>query len=84
MKIKVNLAPSVTDADKIEGEIAGAMEKAKVNKASEIEIAYGTHSGERKKRILNFLNKKEYRDMYSRLVKTKDGWGRVFVYFRWK
>jgi DNA invertase Pin-like site-specific DNA recombinase len=83
MKIKINLAPSMIEAEKIEEEIAGAMQKAKDNRASEIEIAYGTHSGERKKRILNFLNKKEYRDMYSRLVKTKEGWGRVFVYFRW-
>jgi hypothetical protein len=55
-----------------------------VHQASEIEISYGTQAGERKKRILNFLLKKEYRNLYSRIVKSKDGWGRIFIYFRWR
>jgi len=81
MKIKLNLSAADTD---LEEKLAEAMERAKENRASEIEISYGSALGETKKRILNLLAKKEYRDMYSRLVKTKTGWGRVFVYFRWK
>jgi len=81
MKIKLNLSASILD---LEDRLAEALEKAKKNRASEIEISYGTQAGETKKRILNFLAKKEWRDVYSRLVKTKQGWGRVFVYFRWK
>lgn len=81
MKIKLNLSASVTD---LEEKLAGALQKAKKNRASLIEISYGTGAGETKKRILNFLMKKEYRGLYSRLVKTKEGWGRVFVHFRWR
>jgi hypothetical protein len=28
--------------------------------------------------------KEEYRKLYSRLVKSKEGWGRIFVHFKWK
>jgi len=81
MKIKLNLSAGSAD---LEEEIAAAMEKAKTFQASEIEISYGSGAGDTKKRILNFLMRKDYRNLYSRLVKSKEGWGRVFVYFRWK
>jgi hypothetical protein len=81
MKIKLILSPGVTD---LEEQLAEAMEKAKRHKAELIEISYGTHAGETKRRIINFLMKEEYRQLYSRLVKSKEGWGRVFVHFRWK
>jgi hypothetical protein len=81
MKIKLSLSAAVTD---LEERLAEALKKAKVHQASEIEISYGTQAGERKKRILNFLLKKEYRNLYSRIVKSKDGWGRIFIYFRWR
>jgi len=80
MKLKVNLSAGVAD---IEEKLAEAMEQAKIHQADYIEISYGSHAGETKRRILNFLMKKECRDLYSRLVKSKEGWGRVFVYFRW-
>lgn len=80
MKIKLNLAAGVAD---IEEKLAEALEKAKKYRAEFIEISYGTQQGETKKRILNFLMKKEYRSLYERLVKSKEGWGRVFVHFRW-
>ncbi|MDD4953425.1 MAG: DNA mismatch repair protein MutS [Candidatus Omnitrophica bacterium] len=81
MKIKLNLSAAVED---IEEELAQAMQRAKVSQASQIEISYGTSKGQTKKRILNFLMKKERRALYDRLVKTRDGWGRIFVLFRWK
>lgn len=81
MKIKLILPAVVTD---LEERLAEAFAQAKEHRASEIEISYGSQAGETKKRILNMLMKKEYRDIYSRLVKSKEGWGRVFIYFRWK
>jgi len=80
MKIKLNLSASVSD---IEQKLQEALEKANEHKASEIEVSYGTKEGQTKKRILNFLEKKESRKLYNRLVKSKEGWGRVFIYFRW-
>jgi hypothetical protein len=81
MKIKLILPAVVTD---LEERLAEAFVQAKEHRASEIEISYGSQAGDTKKRILNLLMKKEYRDIYSRLVKSKEGWGRVFIYFRWK
>jgi len=81
MKIKLNLSAGVAD---LEERLDQALQKAKVHRARSIEISYGTHAGEVKKRILNFLMRKEYRNLYSRLVKSKEGWGRIFIHFRWE
>jgi hypothetical protein len=51
-------------------------------RAKIVEIAYGEASENVKKRILNFLNKKEVRRLYSRLEKTDKGWGRIYLHFR--
>ena len=81
MKIKLILPPQVTE---LEDKIDEVMQKAKKHRADSVEISYGSQAGEIKRRILNILMKEEYRSLYSRLVKSKEGWGRVFVYFRWK
>ncbi|MFA5411409.1 MAG: DNA mismatch repair protein MutS [Candidatus Omnitrophota bacterium] len=81
MKIKLNLSAATAD---LEERLAGALAEAEKHRASLIEISYGTQAGETKKRILSFLMKKEYRNLYSRLVKSKEGWGRIFVHFRWR
>ncbi len=81
MKLKLNVYPVVADMeDKLQAVINEAVE----NRAQMVEIAYGEANQSVKKRILNFLNKKEVRCLYSRIEKTDRGWGRVYVYFRWK
>jgi len=80
MKIKVILKPGMTD---IEERVARAFQEALEHHADFIEISYGSKASETKKRLLNFLMKDEYRKVYSRLAKSKEGWGRIFVYFRW-
>ncbi|MDD5611369.1 MAG: DNA mismatch repair protein MutS, partial [Candidatus Omnitrophica bacterium] len=52
-------------------------------RAKMVEIAYGEAGEMVKKRIINFLNKKEIRKLYSRLEKTDKGWGRIYLHFRW-
>jgi hypothetical protein len=82
MKLKLNLYPIVPD---MEERIAEIIQEAIDKSAIEIEIAYGPAYGPSsavKKRILNFLNKKEIRRLYSRLEKTEKGWGRIYIYFR--
>ena len=81
MKLKLNLYPIASD---IEEKIAEIIQKAVDGRASLVEIAYGPAADSVKKRILNFLNKKEIRQLYSRLEKTDKGWGRVYLHFRWK
>ena len=64
--------------------LAEIIQDAVDNRARLVEIAYGEAGEEVKKRILNFLNKKDIRKLYSRLEKTDKGWGRIYVHFRWK
>ncbi len=79
MKLKLNLYPAVSD---MEDKIARIIEEAVEKRAKIVEIAYGEAVDSVKKRILNFLNKKEIRQLYSRLEKTDKGWGRIYLYFR--
>ena len=81
MRLKLNVYPLVPDMEeKLEDIIRQAVE----GKARIVEIAYGQASESVKKRVLNFLNKKDIRMLYSRLDKTEKGWGRIYVHFRWK
>jgi hypothetical protein len=81
MKLKLNLFPIAPD---MEAKLAQVLEEAHSGQASIVEIAYGTATDSTKKRILNFLNKKENRRLYSRLEKTDKGWGRIYLHFKWK
>jgi hypothetical protein len=65
--------------DKLEEIIKKAVE----GRAKIVEIAYGEAGETVKKRILNFLNRKDIKALYSRIEKTDKGWGRVYVHFRW-
>lgn len=67
----------------MEERITRILEIAVEKRAKVVEIAYGEAVDSVKKRILNFLNKKEIRKLYSRLEKTDKGWGRIYLYFRW-
>ena len=79
MKLKLNVYPVIPDMDK---KIAAIIQEAVDKRAKIVEIAYGEASDSIKKRILNFLNKKEIRRLYYRLEKTEKGWGRIFLYFK--
>ena len=81
MKLKLNVYPLIPD---MEARIAEVLLEAVEKRAKIVEIAYGPAAESVKKRILNYLNKKEVRSLYSRLEKTEKGWGRVYVYFRWE
>jgi len=80
MKLKLNVYPVISD---MEERIAKILQKAVDNRASILEIAYGEAGDGVKKRILNFLNNKDIRKLYSRFEKTDKGWGRIYVHFRW-
>ena len=81
MKLKLNVYPVTPD---MEERIADILQKAVDKRAKILEIAYGEAGNSIKKRILNFLNKKEIRQLYSRMEKTDKGWGRIYLHFRWE
>lgn len=80
MKLKLNLYPVIPD---MEEKITQILMLAQEKRAKIVEIAYGEASISVKKHILNFLNKKEIRQLYYRLEKTDKGWGRVYLHFKW-
>ncbi|MBI4706416.1 MAG: Smr/MutS family protein [Candidatus Omnitrophica bacterium] len=80
MRLKLNLYPVIPDMDDKLEEI---IKKAVEGRAKVVEIAYGEAGETVKKRILNFLNRKDIKKLYSRIEKTDKGWGRVYVHFRW-
>ncbi len=81
MKLKLNVYPVIPDMDE---KLIEIIQKAVDNRAKVVEIAYGEAAESIKKRILNFLNKKDIRKLYSRLEKTDKGWGRIYLHFRWE
>ena len=81
MKLRLNVYPVIADMDE---KLAQIIQKAVDNRAKVVEITYGEASANVKKRILNFLNRKDIRRLYSRLEKTEKGWGRIYVHFRWE
>jgi len=81
MKLKLNVYPVIPD---MEERITDILQKAVDKRAKILEIAYGEAGDSIKKRILNFLNKKEIRQLYSRMEKTDKGWGRIYLHFRWE
>nr|WP_225956986.1 Smr/MutS family protein [Amycolatopsis lexingtonensis] len=70
------------------GEIDRALEaiidEAVAKKAPLVEIIPGKGSGQLKKHVLRFLERKDVKARYHRVEKDKDNFGRVFVHFRWK
>jgi len=81
VKLKLNVYPVIPD---MEDRISEIIDEAVQKRAKLLEIAYGEAAESVKKRILNFLNKKEIRRLYYRMEKTEKGWGRIFLHFRWK
>ncbi|MFA6384411.1 MAG: Smr/MutS family protein [Candidatus Omnitrophota bacterium] len=79
MILKLNLYPVSIDMEK---QITEAIQEALEKRIKTVEISYGEASDSVKKRMLNFLNQKEIRRLYSRLEKTEKGWGRIYLHFR--
>ena len=49
---------------------------------NEIKIIPGKGSGQLKKKVLRFLDQKDVKQLYHRVEKDGDNWGRLFVHFR--
>jgi hypothetical protein len=80
MKLKLTVYPEIPDMNE---KIVEIIQKAVDGRAKLVEIAYGEAGKSVKNRILNLLNRKDIRKLYSRLEKTDRGWGRIYLYFRW-
>ncbi len=83
-RLKLDLHEIYNRGADIEQALQSIMEEAVRTKASVVEIIPGKGSGQLKKRVLRFLDRKEVKALYDRVEKDSDNFGRVFVHFRWK
>ena len=84
VKLKLDLHDIYNRGEEIERALRGIIEEAVAKKAPLVEIIPGKGSGQLKKRVLRFLDRKEIKALYHRVEKDSDNFGRVFVHFRWK
>jgi dsDNA-specific endonuclease/ATPase MutS2 len=84
VKLKLDLHDIYNRGDEIERALRSIMDEAVAKKAPLVEIIPGKGSGQLKKRVLRFLDRKDVKALYHRVEKDSDNFGRLFVHFRWK
>ncbi len=81
-KLKLDLHDIYNKGGLIERELDRIISEAVEKKIALVEIIPGKGSGQLKKKVLRFLNRKEIRAKYHRIEKDRDNFGRLFVHFR--
>ncbi len=84
MKLKLDLHDIYNHGNDIDRALRAIIDEAVAKKAPLVEIIPGKGSGQLKKRVLRFLDRKDIKPLYHRVEKDSDNFGRVFVHFRWK
>ena len=84
MKLKLDLHDIHNRGGEIDRALKAIIDEAVAKKAPLVEIIPGKGSGQLKKHVLRFLERKDVKALYHRIEKDKDNFGRVFVHFRWK
>ena len=81
-KLKLDLHDIYNKGHLIDESLEQIIEEAIDKKIKLVEIIPGKGSGQLKKRVLRFLEKKEIKRKYHRLEKDSKNWGRLFIHFR--
>jgi dsDNA-specific endonuclease/ATPase MutS2 len=84
VKLKLDLHDIYNRGQDIDRALMGVIDEAVAKRATLIEIIPGKGSGQLKKRVLRFLDRKDVKALYHRVEKDSHNFGRVFVHFRWK
>jgi DNA-nicking Smr family endonuclease len=84
VKLKLDLHDIYNHGNDIDRALRAIIDEAVAKKAPLVEIIPGKGSGQLKKRVLRFLDRKDIKPLYHRVEKDSDNFGRVFVHFRWK
>lgn len=82
MKLKLDLHDIFNKGNEIDKALRGIIDEAIEKKATLVEIIPGKGSGALKKKVLRFLDQREIKQLYHRVEKDGDNWGRLFVHFR--
>jgi hypothetical protein len=84
MKLKLDLHDIYNRGRDIDKALQEIIDEAVRIKAPMIEIIPGKGSGQLKKHVLRFLERKDIKALYHRVEKDSKNFGRLFVHFRWK
>jgi len=81
-KLKLDLHPIYNKGGQIEQELNRVIREAVDKRVPLVEIVPGKGSGQLKKRVLRFLDRPEIKQLYHRVDKDSDNFGRLFVRFK--
>ncbi|GAA1456620.1 Smr/MutS family protein [Nocardiopsis exhalans] len=82
MRLKLDLHDIFNKGRNIDQALNDIMDEAERKKAKTIEIIPGKGSGQLKKRVLRFLDRKDVKARYHRVEKDSKNFGRLFVHFK--
>ncbi len=82
MKLKLDLHEIYNRGDDIDRALRDIIDEAIEKRVRLVEIIPGKGSGQLKKRVLRFLDRKDIKALYDRVEKDSHNFGRVFVHFR--
>lgn len=82
MRLKLDLHDIFNKGRDIDRALNDIMDEAERKKAKTVEIIPGKGSGQLKKRVLRFLDRKDVKARYHRVEKDSANFGRLFVHFR--
>ena len=84
MKLTLDLHGIYNRGSEIDRALQAIFDEAIAKKAPMIEIIPGKGTGQLKKHVLRFLERKDIKPLYHRVEKDSKNFGRLFVHFRWK
>jgi DNA-nicking Smr family endonuclease len=84
VKLKLDLHDIFNRGTEIDKALRGIIDEALEKKATLVEIIPGKGSGQLKKKVIRFLDQKEIKQLYHRVEKDGDNWGRLFIHFRFE
>lgn len=84
MKLTLDLHDIYNRGGEIDRALKDIFDEAAAKKAPMIEIIPGKGTGQLKKHVLRFLERKDVKPLYHRVEKDSKNFGRLFVHFRWK
>jgi DNA-nicking Smr family endonuclease len=84
VKLKLDLHDLYDRGDEIDRALRDVLDEARAKRIALVEIVPGKGSGQLKKRVLRFLDRKDIRPLYHRVEKDSHNVGRLFVHLRYK
>ncbi|MEU3020587.1 MULTISPECIES: Smr/MutS family protein [unclassified Nocardiopsis] len=82
MRLKLDLHDIYNRGTSIDQALNAIMDEAERKRAKTVEIIPGKGSGQLKKRVLRFLDRKDVKARYHRVEKDSKNFGRLFVHFK--